>query len=269
MTIPSLTDDDRALLERYRADVLTMVEPVFLAAGTRLIGGARLSRRFQEAMDAVQSHGRVQFRGVDETHNELCIALALLDQAAAMKVEYEPRLSGTAQTVDFVVTAAQEYCAYLDVKTIRPERKDNWTKFEEVQKKGRLTPNVEIVLSRAALGGELWHGMYAARGRMLEYSLEFEAKLRAANVGAGAPATMMFAGEGFAWERDQLEDFVGFYRTGHHRADDPFAVMEQRYIEERRITLDRSIGAFGSMRRGQFELQPSRLSWDVRPPIFE
>jgi hypothetical protein len=53
MTSPLLTDDDRALLEGYGANVLAWVEQAFMAAGARLVGGDRLSRRFREAMAAV------------------------------------------------------------------------------------------------------------------------------------------------------------------------------------------------------------------------
>lgn len=114
------------------------------------------------------------------------------------------------------------------------------------------------------MGGELWHEMFASRGRMLEYALGFEEKIRMASLNQPSTSTcMVFCAEGFGWRLDHLEDFLEFYRTGTHRADDPFSTMEAWEMRERGIALDRTIATFAAIRRYQFDLQPSRQYWNM------
>ena len=257
-----LSADDMDMLATYQAEVLAVYSPLFQNESTRLTGTARLVSRFTDAMSAVVARGRSQFHAVDEAHNELCAASALLENARLTSVAYEPSLQGTDQTIDFVVVGGAGTRSFVDVKTIRPSLTDRWDQFERVRAAGQIPPNIEVVLSRDWLGGELWHMMFASRGRMLEYTLEFEAKIRAANL-EGTPAIMMFCGEGSYWHDDELEDFIHFYRTGQHRPDDPFAEMEAWYVAQRNIAFDRTITGYATMRRHQFDIRYTRLNWDV------
>jgi hypothetical protein len=63
-------------LEEYRSQVLRGFTPVLAGAADRLAEGERLLRRFNDAVDAVRCGS--SFRVVDERHNELCIAKALV-----------------------------------------------------------------------------------------------------------------------------------------------------------------------------------------------
>ena len=66
---------------------------------------------------------------------------------------------------------------------------------------------------------------------MLEYSLELEQKIAEGGLTTDNTLfTLAFCGDGFYWHQDQLEDFVSFYYSGVHRADDPFSQVEQRHI---------------------------------------
>ena len=38
--------------------------------------------------------------------------------------------------------------------------------------------NNVVAVSKEWMGGEIWHQMFAARARMLEYTLELEGKIR-------------------------------------------------------------------------------------------
>lgn len=109
--------------------------------------------------------------------------------------------------------------------------------------------------------------MFAARGRMMEYTLELENKIATANLTAPKTAViLMLCGEGFYWHEDELEDFVSFYRSGTHRADDPFAKMEAHEMSEKGITFQRSITRFACMNRPQGDIAFKRLNWNVQPP---
>src|SRR5262249_51648136 len=60
---------------------------------------------------------------------------------------------------------------------------------------------------------------------------------------------LIFCGNEFAWHRSDLEDFADFYHTGRHSADDPFALMEQHYLKENGVQLERNIDHFGFLKR--------------------
>jgi excisionase family DNA binding protein len=118
------------------------------------------------------------------------------------------------------------------------------------------------------MGGEIWHQMFAARARMLEYALELEGKIRDCGLKDQEKTLFILAlcGAGFHWHEDELEDFVQFYRTGRHRSDDPFSRVEANYAKEKNLALERTISRFACMRRRQGELFHTRLNWNVQPP---
>jgi hypothetical protein len=126
-----------------------------------------------------------------------------------------------------------------------------------------FSDNVHFGVQKKWIGGEIWHSAYTARGRMLEYALELEAKISEAGLAAADRKCILAAcGNGFDWHRDELEDFVSFYRC-RCRADDPFAKMERADIEICKIALQRTILAFALMSRPQGTTHPDRLAWDV------
>lgn len=264
-----LDADDIAWLNDYAADVERELRKQFSAASGRFSDSEKLLGRFAAAINAVLKHGRSKFHAVDEAHNELCVAAALLANSKPkfVRLEYEPLLPGSPQSIDFRATDDDGWTVYVDTKTIKPRAKDRWEQFEETRKNGRFTPNVEIVIRKEWLGGEIWHSMFAARGRMLEYTLELEGKIAAANLPSDKTAViLMLCGEGFHWHQDDLEDFVSFYYSGRHRADDPFARMEDHEIREGNIALQRSITRFACMSRPQGDIAYRRLNWNVQPP---
>jgi hypothetical protein len=264
-----LDSDDIAWLDSYASNVEKTFSDQFPAAGNRLVGGEKLIGRFTEAMAAVKSSGRSHFHMVDEAHNELCVASSLLSgkKTVFATVEYEPPLPGIDQSIDLVARTSAGDALYVDVKTIKPALNDRWDQFEKIKREGKISPNVDVILSKGWLGGEIWHGMFASRARMLEYTVELEVKIRNAKLAAAnAQFVMVFCGEGFHWHEDQLEDFVSFYQSGKHRADDALAAMEAWYVKENGVKFDGTISGFASLRRYQFEIQHQRLNWNVQPP---
>lgn len=186
-----LDDDDITWLNGYAAEVCDAFRAEFRAAEVRFTGWQPLLLRFTEAVDCVLHSGRRYFSAVDEAHNELCVASAILGNPnpRIARLEYEPPLPGCAKSIDFGATAEDGVIVYVDVKTIKPVAKDRWDQYERAHQEQWLPANVRVALSRDWLGGEIWHSMFTARGRMLEYALELEGKIAEAKLAGDSMAT--------------------------------------------------------------------------------
>jgi hypothetical protein len=264
-----LSADDIAWVGAYAAEVVHSFEVEFSAATDRFKDGQVLLDRFGVAINAVLKNGRGYFRAVDEAHNELCVASALLvnTQLKFIRLEYEPPLPGCPRTIDFRATADNGQLAYVDVKTIKPESTDRWEQFERAMAEGWFPDNVIVGISQEWLGGEIWHAWFAARARMLEYSLELEDKIVQASLhGDNVIFALALCGDGFHWHVDQLEDFVAVYSTGAYRAEDTLAQVEQKHMSDKNICLKRVISRFAYFQRNQGNIRPNRINWHVRPP---
>jgi len=265
-----ISAEDHAMLDHYEASVIDAYGAILKNAGNRFRGRQRLMKRFTGAMADLRRLGdRSLFAAVHEAHNELCFAAAVLSNSnpGFVSIDYEPPLRGTKQTVDFVARTACGLTYYIDAKTIKPKWEDRWSQFEKIRRGALLTPQTDMVLQQQWMGGVLWHGMFASRGRMLEYTLELEAKIKVAKLaGDRAVFVMAFGGENSGWTEDQLEDFVAAYRTGAFRLDDAFAKMEAHVMTTKKIAFDRTISGFAAMRRYEFDLHPEDLNWNVLPP---
>jgi len=261
-----LTDADIRWLEQYRSEVVTRFKSFFDASRSRFDGGERLISRFDEALGSVRRG--VSFRSVDAAQNELCISRALLlnTNPEFAAVLYEPPLTGSTKSIDFQAKRCGTETMWVDVKTIQPIPTDRWDQFEKAHLEQWFPERVRVVLNKDWLGGEIWHQMFAARARMLEYSLEFEQKIRDARLKEqpGTSFTLAFCGAGVDLCEDQLEDFVQFYETGKHRADDPFAKLEEKYMQDHQLSLEQTISRFAYLKRRQGELFQSDLNWNVR-----
>ena len=65
-----------------------------------------------------------------------------------------------------------------------------------------------------------------------------------------------------------MENFADFYRTGVHRADDPFGPMEKNHIEKKEIILLRNVDHFAFLQRPIEEAEAQELHFPVRGPLF-
>lgn len=264
-----LDADDRSWLSEYESAVVAFFSTKFKEDADRFTEGNRLLDRFVASVEEVRKRGRGFFRAVDEAHNELCIVVALLRniEPRFVRIRYEPPLPNTDKTIDFCAEIQGGPAVYVDVKTIKPLPTDRWDQYERAMKEGWFSKDVAFMVEREWLGGELWHDAFAARGRMLEYTLELEQKIAQAQLAMnGNVSVLALCGEGFHWHQDELEDFVAFYRTRHHRADDPFSLAEKKYIEERHLSISCTVSRFACLRRPQGELLQKRLNWNVQPP---
>lgn len=269
MTAIDINPEEVDWIKAYADSVSKPFGTEFDRAGNRFKDSKRELERFTESINATLSNGRGYIAAADAAHNELCIASALLSNSDPhfKLLEYEPTLPGCAKSIDFRATTGDDHAIFIDVKTIQPQVKDRWEQFERARREGWLPENVRVVLEKGWLAGELWHDMFAARSRMLEYTLQLEAKIRDGKLATDKTSFILaLCGEGFHWHRDELEDFVAFYGSGRHRPDDPFSKAEAKEMAEKKISLDRTIGRFACMSRPQFEIRQRRLNWNVQPP---
>ncbi len=269
MLATDIDQEEAKWINSYADEVSRVFGDEFDTAGARLKDSKKLLLRFTNAINSMLSKGRSFISAVDESHNELCVASQLLANSNPRftLIEYEPVLTGCGKSIDFRGSTDHGMTWFIDVKTIKPKPKDRWDQFEKAIEQGWFPENVRVILSEDWLGGEIWHNMFAARARMLEYALSLEEKIRGCQLGGNNTFfILVLCGEGFHWHQDGLEDFVSFYRSGIHRADDPFSKGEAKYIADSKITLDRTISHFGCVNRPQFAIRHRRLSWNVQPP---
>jgi hypothetical protein len=263
------TEDDAEWVRRYVDDLAKVLCPRLEAHRARFGDWERVVQRVFTARDAVIAHGWTYFSAIDEAHNELCIAIGILESEnpPATTVLYESTLSGTKRTIDFLVEYMGHSPCYIDVKTIAPRSRDRWDQYAKGQEEGWLPDHATVTLLKEWLGGELWHNMVAARSRMLEYTLELEDKVQAADLAATSDCIVLaLCSNGFHWHEDELEDFVAFYVSGTHRPDDHFAQMERSHLERYPLRPKRAVRRFGYMERSSGAILPNRMNWNVVAP---
>lgn len=91
MSSPVLTPEDVAWVQSYAHEVERTFGAEFAAAADRFKEGKLLLDRFRAAIETVLKNGRGYFRAVDEAHNELCVASALLALAERSGTHGLPR----------------------------------------------------------------------------------------------------------------------------------------------------------------------------------
>jgi hypothetical protein len=251
---------NRSVEERFRL--------VFGKHRERLNGIERCLERFCSAARRLESDATtLALWAVDESHNELSAVEELLrfDAPAFSSIRYEPRLPVGERRIDLHATNG-EASWYVEVKSIRPGLRDRWDQYRDVVRAGHISPNVAIHLQREWMGGELWHNRFSARSRMLEHSLDFEARILEGRIDTPENRFVLaLCSDGFSWHVDELEDFVAFYRTGRHREDDALSRMEQHAVRGRHLT--RRISAFAYFCRPAFEPSFVESNWNVQPPF--
>lgn len=108
----SFDKDDIEWIGGYAKEVNDVFGSEFEANRDRFREGQLLLDRFGASIQTLLDNGRGYFRGVDEAHNERCIASTILDSTSSpvSKLEYEPSLSGCVRTIDFRAIAQNGDC---------------------------------------------------------------------------------------------------------------------------------------------------------------
>lgn len=201
--------------------------------------------------------------------NELILANLILNNKdfVCKQLLYEPNpdsSKGSIKTIDFSFEITNGDAVYCDVKTIKPEIKDSWEKFESDQK--YFPKNVKVGLDKEWLGGEIYHCMRNTRASMLQYTIEFEEKIDAYNKPIKAHYVLICCGNGFHWHLDELEDFADFYLTGRHNPGDQFCDMEKYYMQSKNIVFQKTINRFAYFERKEYEIEYRKFVCPVRCP---
>ena len=170
------------------------------------------------------------------------------------------------KTIDFVFTLANNKVVYCDVKTIRPRTQDDWQKFRK--HKSFFPKNIQVCLDKKNLGGEIYHDMHNSRSSMLNYTIEFEEKLRDYTKEAfiNTHSVLIFCSNGFHWHLDELEDFVDFYLTGCHNPDDQFSGMEKYGIESKKVAFLKTVNRFAYFERKERKTEHTKFICPVQGP---
>jgi hypothetical protein len=257
-------------IEAHIAEVEQAYRDIVTGPTSRIEGGSRLWKQFQDAVAAWRAKAvPKRALAIIERVNELTVAGILIKDSTITKLEYEPRQSDTEGRIDFRLLLDAGQTGHAEVKTVQPQADDsdeNWEKYEE--RRERFTPNANFIVKKEWLGAQLFQRSFSARAAFLRYTQEFEERLHAVQATSPGTGCLIFCGNGMDWHRSELEDFADFYRTGTHRADDPYGSMEAHHTKENNITLRRNIHSFGCLVRGHSDVQPSRWIVPVRGPRF-
>lgn len=260
-----MCDDCDALI----AEAEEIYEPVLLGSDSQIVHGERLWGQFQDAVSAARSGQAGADRQVRERINELSTAKFLADDpTVAGTIAYEPDILPSERKIDFVVERSKDRM-HVEVKSVYPNTSDttaNWDRYLELRK--YHPQNVQLVVEKDWMGGAIYGNTFAARSKFLDYSLTFEERLTEAKQEVSGPGILIFCGSGFHWRVSDLEDFAGFYHSGHHRSDDPFARMEQHEIESKDRSLARNIDHFAFLKRANCKAVPTRIHFPVSGPEF-
>jgi hypothetical protein len=157
--------EDLAWLDEYEQSTLNHFRPRFAEYGGRFSHGHALLARYSAVIRDVIAQGRAHFRPVDEAHNEICVADAILadPSTAQATLLYEPPLPNTDKTIDFVLQSDEGEYALIDVKTIKPQARDRWDQYQRAIDEGWLPQNVRFLLRQEWQGGETTTNSGASR----------------------------------------------------------------------------------------------------------
>ncbi len=248
-------------LDAFVGEVTAEYRDMLVGPNSQVVRGAVLWERFEAAVAAYHADRGKDDRRLIECVNELAVAKVLVEDPALReaRIEYEPYLLPDGRKIDFVVDRGKDNL-YVKVKTIRPKTKATQEAFRKFQQRKRFHPtNVEFIVDPRRVGGAIYGDAFAARTHFREYTMAFEERLAAAKAIRPGPGILVFCGNGFAWRRSNLEDWVDFYHRGVHRADDAFGPMEQHHIKEKGIALKRNVDHFAWLQRpfDQARVRPS------------
>ena len=257
-----------AEIDAHIAAAEDFYRPIIAGSNSDLAGGSKLWRQFEDALDAFR-RGATDFRPVYERINEMAAAQVLLADPtlAGAALAYEPPIAADGSLIDFMVSMPDDRTIYVEVKTVHPRTVDgdaSWRKYE--QRRVHHSDQVDYLVRKDWLGGQIYGDSFSARAAFMTYARQFEGRLSAASAVRPGQGVLMICGTGFPWHRSELEDFVDFYRSGRHRADDPFAKMEAHALSSGSIALQRNISEIAYLRRAMNRVQAEEWAAKVEGP---
>jgi len=247
-------------------EVCSTMRSALASAATRFASVERLLTRLERHADRALGD-LAGFRQFNESHNEACVAIELVSSPHVAMIDYEPPMRTCDKRLDFSVDLQDGRRSWVEVKTVDPADQDDWDKYEAALDEGRFPTNVDLILVKGMMGGEIYHDAYAGRAKLLDYAVETEGRLEACrgDIGTGS-CTLVIAANPFKLPMEAVEDFAHFYRTGKHSPWDEFRDMEVYDLERRGVSLTRTIARFAYVGRATFEIWPRVRDWNVHLP---
>ena len=238
-------------LKKFVDEVRAVYAPVVTGPASRIDRGDILWGQFEIAVAACDSRASDSARKLTERVNEMVVAKILADDPLiADRIAYEPDFLPHGRRIDFF-TSCNEEKLHVEVKTVHPQAPDDdepsWREYLRQSEFNPPYPHFDA--EREWMSGALYGNRFSARFDFLEYALDFEVRLADAKTIGRGSGILVFCGNGFAWNRSDLEDFVDFYRSRIHRPDDALALMEQCYIKDEDIHVRRNIDHFACLTR--------------------
>lgn len=265
-----LSKEGKAQFQAFNKSVDADLLRILRAEVERFKSAERFIDRYNSIVNRVIDRGTDYLNEFHEAHNELVIAFLLLvdkSDSNIVTLEYEPQIDGCENRFDFVSTMSDGSVFYIEVKTIHPMSQDDWENYKNAIKNELIPANVELILKKEWLGGELYHNTYAARSKMLDYTLVMEDKINKCLDERNRGKTfLVYFTNGFHWHLDELEDFIYFYRNGKHFPGDIFALMESHHVKEKGIVFKKNIDCFSFFKRPKLDIRPSKYVWYVNEP---
>ncbi|MEE9454449.1 MAG: hypothetical protein V3V13_08730 [Paracoccaceae bacterium] len=254
-------------IEQLIEDSITLYEPIVIGKDQRIQNGCKLWRQFQTAVTKCAEGVANCGRQLQEKINELATAKILSeDRTLSGVICYEPDFLPSGRKIDFVVELDSDNL-YVEVKTVKPEAQDCEKTWERYQSSEQHHPNnVDLIVNKEWSGAMIYKNTFASRSKFLDYSLAFEERLEEAQELRSGRGVLVFCGTGFEWTEDNLEDFADYYRYKQHRADDPFALMEQNEVERNNVNIRRNISDFAFVKRFFSTAEVQQVHFPVRGP---
>jgi hypothetical protein len=258
--------DWQAAKEEWAAEVRTRLIPR-LQNDRRFPASGAFIARFERSVERWRAGGEI--RQLINDANEFAAAAELLKVLKADdRLSYEPRLSGTSKTIDFLVRGKDGSRGWIDVKTVAPAWNNDevaWNRFVGIAK--GFPSNARLVVSRdfcgAAIGGQALN----TRWSFVRRTIEVEAKAALLTAQERGPVRLLFCSAG-EWREDDLEDFANFYRTGNFREDDWAQNAVARYMTEKGLSFTRVLSGFCYLKRHHEDAEACSFRKDVEGPAM-
>lgn len=240
-----------------------------LLGDQRFLNANILLDNFDRAADLwAKRQSNDDVKALTETANELAAAASILSTLEKHQtLTYERQLALTRKSIDFLVEGRAGPVLWIDVKTVAPEwvRADReWERFEAIR--AQLPESMHLTVMKEYGAAGIGDQMLKARWSLYQRAAEIEAKADELSDHEQAPVTLLFCGNGRAWDVDTLENFADFYRSGRFHRDDWAANMLMRYMVKGKIEFKRRLAGFHYLEMKPFEVEPCEYIMYVRGP---
>lgn len=252
--------------ERWIREVQT--GPLYTLRADRRFQAGTLPDRFQQEVTTWRR--TKNFRPLIEIGNEIAAACCLLGSMADDdRLEYEPAISGTDRRIDFHQLASDGQHAWVEVKTVSPQWRDdeaNWQRFLRFVED--FPDNAELVIRKEWAGAAIAGQYIGTRWSFIRRTVAVEETAALLPDDLKGPVWLLFCARNHDWRSDELEDFSDLYRTGRGRDDDPLRNAADSFMVSEGLGFQRSLAGFHFLGRRDDEAAAFEFQENVNGPDF-